>query len=58
MEQGVGEVVEGIAHTGSTRVYDVNRRAAVVLEGGAEIVATLAVGGPRGARVRGVVGYY
>ena len=56
VEEGVGEVVESVAHTGSTRVYDIDRGAAVVGEGGAEVKSSLAVGSPRGAVAGGVVG--
>ena len=56
MEQRVGEMAKRVAHTGGTRVYDVDGRTAVVGEGGAEVKSPLAMGSPRGAVVGGVVG--
>ena len=56
MEQRVGEMVKSVAHTGGTRVHDVDGRTSVVGEGGAEVKSPLAVGSPRGAIVGGVVG--
>jgi len=50
-------VVKGIAHTGSTRVYDVDSGTAVVVKGRTEVITTLAVWGPGWARVGGVVSY-
>ena len=56
VEDRTGEGVEGVAHTSGLCVADEDDGAAVVGEGGAEVVASGTVLGPGGTGVRGVMG--
>ena len=56
VEHGTGESVEGVAHTGGLCVADEEDGAAVVGEGGAEIVSPGTMFGPGWTGVGGVMG--
>ena len=51
MEEGIGKVGQGVRCSGGASLQDMDIVTAVVVEGGAKVVAAQTMGGPRGTGV-------